>query len=80
MAKIDIADGSFDIDAITIAKGFDLDPAILPALMKGGEITSACERGEGADAGQYRLTFFHGDQRFRMTVDSAGTILATEQA
>ena len=78
MAKIEIRDGSFDVDAITIGKGLALDPSAIPALMKEGEITSACEQGEGADAGRYRLTFFHGSRRFRITVDKAGAILATE--
>lgn len=80
MAKIEIGDGSFDVDAATIAEGLDLDPPLISALMKAGEITSSCERGEGADAGRYRLTFFHSDQRFRITVDAAGVILATEHA
>lgn len=51
-----------------------------PSLIKAGEITSVCERGEGADAGRYRLTFVHGDKKFRVTIDSTGSILATEQA
>ncbi len=78
MAKIEFADGSFEVDAATIANGLDLDPSAVPALMKAGEITSTSERGEGADAGRYRLTFFHGGQRFRITVDARGNILATE--
>jgi hypothetical protein len=78
MAKIEIVDGSFDVDAATIASGLDLDPSAVPALMKAGEITSSSERGEGADAGRYRLTFFHRDHRFRITVDGAGDILAAE--
>ena len=79
MTKIDISDGSFDVDAATIGNGLNLDAGVIPALMKAGEITSACERGEGADAGRYRLTFLHGDKRFRITVDTAGAILATER-
>jgi hypothetical protein len=78
MAKVDIHSGSIEVDAVTIAIGLGLDPSLIPALMKAGEITSACERGEEADAGRYRLTFFHGDQRFRITVDAVGAILATE--
>jgi len=79
MPRIDIGDGSFDVDAATIADGFGLDPSIVPALMKAGAIRSVCERGEGADGGRYRLTFLHGDQRLRVTIDKAGAILATEQ-
>lgn len=80
MTKVDIYDGSIDVEAVTIANGLGLEPSLIPALMRTGEITSACERGEGGDAGRYRLTFFHGGQRFRITVDSAGAILASEQA
>lgn len=80
MAKIELADGSFEVDAATIANGLDLDASAIPALMKAGEITSSCERGEGLDSGRYRLTFFHGDQRFRITVDATGAILANEHA
>lgn len=80
MAKIGIHDGSIDVDALTIANGLHLEPSLIPSLLKAGEITSACERGEGADAGRYRLTFFHGDQRYRITVDASGAILATEHS
>ena len=75
MPKIEVAEGSFEVDAVTIASGLDVDPSAIPALMKAGAITSTCERGEGVDAGRYRLTFFHGDQRFRITVDDRGNIL-----
>ena len=80
MAKAEIADGGFEVDASTIGNGLGLDPSAIPELLKAGEITSTCERGEGADTGRYRLTFFHRDQRFRITVDAAGAILATEHA
>ena len=80
MTKVDIRNGSIEVDAATIANGLDLDPSLVAALMKAGEITSACERGEDADAGRYRLSFFHGDQCFRITIDTAGGILATESA
>jgi hypothetical protein len=80
MAKIELADGGFEVDAATIANGLDLDASAVPTLMKVGEITSTCERGEGADTGRYRLTFFHGDRRFRITLDATGAILGTENA
>jgi len=41
MPRIDIGDGSFDVDAATIADGFGLDPSIVPALMKAGA-SGAC--------------------------------------
>jgi hypothetical protein len=78
MAQIDMTDGSFEVDAATIGNGLGLDPSAVPALIKAGEITSACERGEGADAGRYRLTFSQGAKRYRITVDTAGAILAAE--
>lgn len=78
MTKIEINGGSFDVDAATIANGLNLHPSMIPALMKAGEITSACERGEGPDVGRYRLTFRHGAKRHRITLDAAGAILASE--
>jgi hypothetical protein len=45
------------------------------ALMRAGEITSRFERGEGEDAGRFRVTFFHGGRRVRLTIDGDGRVL-----
>ena len=43
--------------------------------MREGRITSRFERGEGADAGRFRVTFFHGRRRVRLTLDGDGSVL-----
>ena len=43
--------------------------------MRQGRITSRFERGEGADAGRFRVTFFHGPRRVRLTLDGDGPVL-----
>lgn len=58
MTRVGIANDSFDVDPGVIAQGLQLDPSAIPEMMKNGEITSACERGEGADMARYRLSFF----------------------
>jgi hypothetical protein len=34
-----------------------------------------CERGLGADARHYRLTFFYDSRRFHLVVDEAGSLV-----
>ena len=75
MSRVEIEACNVSIDAAIIAAGFAIDPARVQALMREGLITSLCERGLDADAGHYRLTFFHGKQRFRLVTDAAGNIL-----
>ena len=75
MSRVEIEACNVSIDAAIIAAGFAIDPARVQALMREGLITSLCERGLDADAGQYRLTFFHGKQRFRLVTDATGNIL-----
>ena len=75
MAEIEFENGTFDVDAEIIGRGLGLDPEGIPAMMRNGEISSRCERGEGEDAGRYRLTFFHGEDLFHVIVDKGGRIL-----
>ena len=39
------------------------------------KITVLCERGVDEDAGRYRMTFFHENQRFRLVVDEEGNAI-----
>ena len=68
------ADG-FEVDAAIIALAFGLDPTDLRERMRAGDVVSLCERGEGTDAGRFRLTFRHAGQVLRMTLDSEGRLL-----
>lgn len=75
LTKIEIAGRDFVVDASVIGDLLGLAPREVPELMRAQTITSICERGEGADEGHYRLSFFYGSCRARLSVDSAGHIL-----
>lgn len=76
MAEVQFQNGTFDVDAGIIGRGLGLEAERIPVMMRSGEISSRTERGEGEDAGRYRLTFFHGNDRFQLIVDENGRILA----
>ncbi len=65
----------FAVDADLIGELLHLPAAEVQTLMRNGDLTSICERGEGEDAGLHRLTFFHQDRRGRLIVDADGRIL-----
>lgn len=73
--RLERNDGGFCIDAALLGELLDVSPLEVHALMRGNEITSVCERGEGEHAGQYRLTFFHKSRRVRLDLDESGRIL-----
>jgi hypothetical protein len=56
MSRIEIGLGALHINASVIAQGLALEPSLVQALMRKGEITSVCECGVKEDAGRYRLT------------------------
>lgn len=74
-AGVTVQATGIEVDAGLIGRGLGLEPAQVPALMRAGKITSRCERGRDADAGRYRLTFFHGGRRLRLVIDEAGRVL-----
>lgn len=76
MTGVEVTAGGFTVDAALIAAAFGLSPADVPAAMRAGHITSRCETGIDADAGRFRLTFFHAGRALRLTVDGAGTVLS----
>lgn len=67
--------GTFQVDAETVAAGLGLPPEEVIAGLRNGTITSASERGIDADAGRHRLTFYGPRRRLRLIVDDSGTIL-----
>lgn len=73
--RADRTGDAFTVPAEWIAAGLGLDPAAVGALMRDGAITGQCERGEGADAGRWRLTFRHGGRMLRLTLDDTGALL-----
>jgi Family of unknown function (DUF6522) len=65
----------FEIDAIDLGPLLELRPADIQRMMREGKITSRFERGEGEDAGRFRLTFFHSNRRVQLTIAGDGEVL-----
>lgn len=74
--RITVTAEGFEVDAAMIAAAFGLDPVGLQERMRAGDVVSLCERGEGADAGRFRLTFRHAGRVLRLTLDGEGKILS----
>jgi len=68
-------DDTVHVPAAVIAYGFDLEAPMVQSLMRCGELTSLCEKGEEEDIGRYRLTFVYKNRRFQLVIDSTGKIL-----
>jgi len=72
---IEFIDDTFLVDAALIGQLLHVPAARVPALMREGQITSACERGIDEHEGQFRLTFFYRNRRARLSADPTGRIL-----
>jgi hypothetical protein len=72
------ADGSFVLDAGRLAGRFGWSAQELRDLMRRGLVTSRVERGEGEDAGRWRLSVRCGNRRWQAVVLADGT-MAEEQ-
>ena len=72
---IEFSDDTFLVDAALIGELLHLPAAHVPALMRDGKITSACERGVDEHEGEFRLTFFYRNRRARLGTDPTGRIL-----
>lgn len=74
MNRVEFEQGTVRIDAVIVAGGFAIEPALVQPLMHEGKITSLCERGVDRDVGTFRLSFFYGRRRLRLVVDAAGNV------
>lgn len=72
---IEFSDNTFLVDAAVIGQLLRVPAERVPALMREGRITSACERGIDEHEGEFRLTFFYGNRRARLSADPTGRIL-----
>ena len=74
--KLDVKEGRVTIDAHDLAPLIGCDASEVPGLMRAGKITSIFEKGEGTDAGRFRVTFRYGATRVRFTCAADGTVLS----
>jgi hypothetical protein len=79
MSSVVFDHGDVEVDASLIAEGLLLAPSLVLPLLRDGHIVSRFERGEGDDAGRYRLTFLHDRRRLQFVVDEAGEVLARSE-
>ncbi len=73
--NVEIRDGEIIVDAQFVGELLAIPASDVPALMRARAITSVCERGVDAHAGQYRLSFFYQEHLARLSVDGDGNIL-----
>jgi hypothetical protein len=72
---VEIRDDTFMVDAALVGELLHLPASRVQALMRLGRITSACERGVDEHAGEFRLSFFYGNRRARLSTDLEGRVL-----
>ncbi len=75
MTRIERDGDGFVVDATILSVAFGHPATDIREAMQNGRITSRCETGSGADAGRWRLTFYHGGRALRLTVNAEGEIL-----
>lgn len=80
MTTIKIDDDTIQMDAGVLARAFHTDANSLKQQMRDGTLTSRFERGEGADAGRVRLSFYAPGRRVRMIAATDGRILTCSAA
>jgi hypothetical protein len=73
--QVAVSDGEFLVDAALVGELLDIAPQDVPTLMRERRITSVCERGVDADEGTFRLNFFYGKRRARLSIDSSGRVI-----
>ena len=76
MSDVSFTSNGFEIDAGIVGRAFGIAPASVMSKLRSGEITSRCETGVDADAGQWRMTFYFDGRALRLVVDQHGAILS----
>jgi hypothetical protein len=75
MAIIEFEADGLSVDASVLGQSLGIKPSLVQVCIREGKITSFCERRVDDDAGRYRLTFFYGNRRLRLTVDEGGNVI-----
>lgn len=76
MTAIETGDDGFVVDAEIIAEALGIAASEIQGLIRSNVISSRCEKGVGEDEGFWRLTFFHSNRAFRLTVGNNTQILS----
>ncbi len=74
--KLEVENDRVVIDAFDLAPLIGCQPSDVPGLMRSGQITSVFEKGEGEDAGRFRVTFRFGATKVRFTCAEDGEVLS----
>jgi hypothetical protein len=72
--QVEIGPSDILVDASLLADLLRLDPASVHTLLRTQQITSICERGIDEHEGGYRLSFFYGNRRARLSIDALGSV------
>lgn len=72
--KIEIGHGGFVLDASAIAERFGLTEEAMRSLMSRRLMRGVVEKGEGADAGTWRLTMRYGNRMWRAILMANGEL------
>ena len=73
--RLEPNNGGFTIEAADLAGLLGMPATDVQALMRSGAITTRSERGEGEDAGRFRVTFIHDRSQVRLIVTGDGDVL-----
>jgi hypothetical protein len=79
VTTIENGNDGFVVDAEIIAEALGVAALVIQGLMRPNVISSRCAKGVGEDEGVWRLTFFHSNRAFRLTVDNTNQILSRAQ-
>lgn len=67
-----------NVEVTAIAEALGLSTEEFRRLMDSGRIRTLSERGVDSDLGHFRLSFWHGKQRYRIVTDAQGKVLSRE--
>lgn len=76
MSTVHVDGADFVVEAEDVARAFGMDATEVLRHLKGGTITTRCEKGVGEHEGRHRLIFSHEGCVLRLTVDEAGKVLS----
>lgn len=72
--NIEIGHGGFELDANALAERFGLSAEAMRSLMSRNLMRGMVEKGEGADAGTWRLSMRYGNRMWRAVLTETGDL------